>query len=99
MSIDGTWNTVTKSPIGEQKSVMTLTADGNTFSGTSSNPMMGEAPIESGVIEGDAVRWTMKVAKPMPMTIEGAATLSGDTLEGTVKAGMMGSWPFSATRA
>ena len=34
MSIDGKWNIVVKSPMGDQKSVVTFKADGNTLTGT-----------------------------------------------------------------
>ena len=39
----------------------------------------------------------MKV--PMPMTLEATATVDGDALTGSVKAGMFGSMPMSGTRA
>jgi hypothetical protein len=38
----------------------------------------------------------MKV--PMPMTLEGTATVDGDAITGSVKAGMFGSMALSGTR-
>jgi hypothetical protein len=40
----------------------------------------------------------MKMTVPMPMTLEGEATVDGDTLTGTVKAGAFGSFPINGTR-
>jgi hypothetical protein len=34
----------------------------------------------------------------MPMTLDFAGTVEGDTLSGSVKAGSFGSFPFSGTR-
>ena len=35
---------------------------------------------------------------PMPMTLEGEATIDGDALTGSVKAGAFGTFPMSGTR-
>jgi hypothetical protein len=40
----------------------------------------------------------MKMTVPMPMTLEGEATVDGDTITGGVKAGAFGTFPMTGTR-
>ncbi len=96
-NVDGTWETVAKTPMGEQKAKMTLTSDGDTFSGKSEGAM-ASMDIENGKIDGDTITWTMELTVPMKMTLEGKATISGDEMTGEIKAGMMGSSPMTGTR-
>ena len=48
---------------------------------------------------GNVLSWTMDISKPMPVTLSCKATISGDSLEGKVKAGIFGSFPIKGTRA
>ena len=48
---------------------------------------------------GHTVTWTMQISKPMPLTLSCRATVTGDTLEGKVKAGIFGSFPIAGIRA
>ncbi|MCH7629362.1 MAG: hypothetical protein IH997_11735, partial [Proteobacteria bacterium] len=82
MSISGTYECVTKSPMGEQKSNLTIVADGDSFTGTNAGPM-GSVDIADGKIDGNTLTWSMKLTSPMPMTLEGKATVDGDSFAGT----------------
>ena len=97
MAIDGTWNIVMKTPIGEQKSTLALTTDGQTVSGTMSGND-GETPIRDGAADGNKASWKADITKPMAMTLEFSATVDGDTISGTTKLGMFGNAPFSGSR-
>lgn len=96
--ISGAWESVVNSPMGEQRSTMTLAQDGDTVTGTNVGAM-GSAQIENGRIDGDKFTWTMDITIPMPLTLEGEATVAGDTMTGGIKAGMFGVSPMKATRA
>ena len=72
--VDGTYETVVKSPMGDQKATLTVKSDGNTIS------------------------WSMSITVPMPMTLDCSATIDGDTLTGSVKAGAFGSFPMTGKR-
>ena len=98
MSVDGTWNVVVKSPMGDQPSTLTLKADGGTLTGTAS-AQGNTNPIANGKVDGDAVSWSNSITTPFPMTLEFSGTVDGDSLTGTVKAGSFGSFPFSGKRA
>ena len=97
MSVAGTYECVTKTPMGDQKSDVTIVVDGDTFTGTNIGAM-GSMELENGKVDGNTLTWTMKMTVPMPMTLEGTATVDGDTLTGSVKAGAFGSFPMSGTR-
>ena len=96
--VDGTWDTVVKSPLGDQKSTLTVKSDGNTFTGTNAGAM-GSVDIDDGKVDGNTISWTMKMTVPMPMTLDCTATIDGDTLTGSVGAGAFGSFPMTGTRA
>lgn len=96
-AVDGTWETVTKSPLGDQKSTIVVKSDGDTWTGTSTGAM-GTTEITDGTISGDTIKWTMQMTVPMPMTLTCEATVDGDTITGSIGAGAFGSFPMSGTR-
>ena len=98
MSVDGTWNVVVKSPMGDQPSTLTLAADGATLTGTAS-AQGNTNPIANGKVDGDTVSWSNSITTPFPMTLEFCGKVDGDSLSGSVKAGSFGSFPFAGTRA
>ncbi len=97
MSIDGSYDCVTKSPMGDQKSVFTVKSDGSTFTGENAG-QMGSLEVEDGKVDGNTLTWKMQMKVPMPMTLDCTATIDGDTLTGTVNAGAFGSMPMTGTR-
>ncbi|GHH16380.1 hypothetical protein E2E30_14060 [Sphingomonas sp. AAP5] len=97
-AVDGTWDTIVKSPLGDQKAVLTVKTDGTSWTG-SQNGAMGSVEITDGTVEGDTISWKMSIVVPMPMTLDCKATAEGDTLTGTVGAGAFGSFPMTGTRA
>ena len=97
MTVAGTYECVTKTPMGDQKSDITITVDGDTFIGTNAGAM-GSMSLDNGKVDGNKLTWTMNMTVPMPMTLEGEATVDGDALTGSVKAGAFGTFPISGTR-
>ena len=97
MSVAGTYTVITKTPMGDQSSDMTITVDGDTFTGTNAGAM-GSMTLDNGKIDGDKLTWSMNMTVPMPMTLEGEATVDGDAITGSVKAGAFGTFPMSGTR-
>lgn len=96
-NVDGSWDTVTKSPMGDQKATLTVNSNGDTFTGSYSGAM-GSTEITDGKVAGDKLSWKVSIVVPMPMTLDCEATVSGDTMDGTVGAGAFGSFPMSGTR-
>lgn len=97
-NVDGTWNTVTKSPMGDQQATLTVNSSGESFTGTFSGAM-GTTEIKDGKVDGDTLHFSLDITVPMPMTLTCEATAEGDNLNGTVTAGAFGSFPIIGTRA
>ncbi|WP_174273147.1 hypothetical protein [Sphingomonas bacterium] len=96
--IEGVWEFAVLSPMGEQKSDLTLTSSGDTsFSGGGTGPS-GNVEILDGEVNGDTVTFKMKTSKPFPMTLKGETTLSGDVMEGKLDTGAFGKLNLKATK-
>jgi hypothetical protein len=99
MSVAGTYDVVIKTPMGDQKGKLTVNPAGDSFTGSVTSDMMGSMDVQNGKIAGDTINWTMDMKVPMPMTLEGEATVAGDAISGNVKAGAFGSMALSGTRS
>lgn len=99
MSVAGTYDTVVKSPMGDQKSKFTVVPsdDGNSFTGSMAGSM-GSMDVQEGRIDGNQLTWKMNMTVPMPMTLDCQATVEGDQLTGTVNAGAFGAMPLTGQR-
>ncbi len=95
--VSGTWDGTINSPMGEQKVTLTLNQDGDSVSGTAAGAQ-GAADIADGKIDGDTFTWKQDITVPMPMTLEGTATVGGDEMTGAIKAGAFGEMPFKASK-
>lgn len=98
MSAAGNWDIRIKTPIGDQAARVTVAPDHvGGFTGTVSGDP-GSLDI-AGKIDGNRLTWQMKTTKPMPLDLDCEAEVTGDTLAGSVKAGMFGTMPLTGTRA
>lgn len=95
--VDGSYDCITKSPMGDQKSVFTVNSDGDSFTGSNSGAM-GALDVEDGKVDGNKLSWVMNMKVPMPMKLDCEATIDGDTLTGTINAGPFGAMAMSGTR-
>ena len=99
MSVDGNWNIVVSSPMGDQPTH--AFAEGRWRHAD-------RHPRRPGPVQPDRQRqgrWRhrhlveLRSPNPFPMTLEFTGTVAGDTLNGNVKAGSFGSFPFKGSRA
>ena len=97
MSVAGTYDVTVKTPMGDQQGALTVVAEGESFSGQLTGAL-GQVPITGGRIAGDTITWQMGITMPMALALECEATISGDSLSGTVKAGLFGSMPLEGVR-
>lgn len=95
-NVDGSWECVVKSPLGDQKMTLTVNSAGSTFTGAVSGAMGGMDV--NGDVDGDTLTWKQQMTVPMPMSLDCKASVDGGTLTGTVGAGAFGSFPMSGTR-
>jgi zinc protease len=96
-AVDGDWDVTIKSPMGDQKSVFTVTSSGDTFTGKVAGAL-GSMDVKDGAVSGNTLTWKMDMTVPMPMTLEGSATVDGDNITGQVVAGAFGSMALSGCR-
>ncbi len=95
--LSGAYECITKSPMGDQKSVFTVNVDGDSFTGQNAGAM-GMLDVEDGRVDGNTLTWKMQMKVPMPMTLDCTATIDGDALTGTVNAGMFGSMAMTGSK-
>ncbi|WP_174273162.1 hypothetical protein [Sphingomonas bacterium] len=95
-NVDGKWDCKVSSPMGDQNFVLTVNSAGGGFTGAAEGGI-GSMDIE-GDVDGDELSWAMRVPKPLPVTLTCKAVVSGDLLEGKVKAGIFGSFAVTGTR-
>ncbi|MCB2078719.1 MAG: xanthine dehydrogenase family protein molybdopterin-binding subunit, partial [Novosphingobium sp.] len=96
--IDGDWNVVMKPPMGpQQEMVAHFETDGTALSGYLDAPE-GRQDF-TGSVEGNTLKWEMKVEQPMKITLKYNLTIEGDKLSGKCKLGMLGSAKVSGERA
>jgi len=98
MAVDGNWNIVMSTPMGERKASLTLKSDGGTLTGTQGADGNSGA-IFDGTVAGDDVAWKISITNPMPLTLAFSGKVSGDSMSGEMGIGPMGSFPFTGTRA
>jgi hypothetical protein len=83
--------------MGVQAVTLVLASDGTALSG-SLQSAMGGADFADGSVDGDHLAWTVKLTQPMPIEVDLAATVDGDTISGTAKLGSFGDATFEGTR-
>ncbi len=97
MSVDGNWNLVLVTPMGDRPATLSVTADGSVLKG-SQGAEGNSTDIFDGTVNGNDVTWKVSITNPMPMTLEFTGTVNGDVISGSVKLGAFGSSSFSGTR-
>ncbi len=96
-SVDGAYDCITKTPMGEQPRVFTVVTSGDRFNGTNAGPL-GSLDVKDGKVDGNRLSWTMEMTMPMPMTLTCEAIVTGDKLTGTIDAGAFGKLAMTGTR-
>ena len=95
--IDGRWKMVLATPVGPQEIVGIFTTDHDALTGVLESAQ-GSQSFE-GTVAGNRLKWEMKVAKPMPLTLKYDITVEGNKLTGKVKMGIFGSAQLTGERA
>ncbi len=98
MSVAGTYNVTTKTPMGDQSGTFTVAVDGDSFTGNVSNPM-GNMEVQGGTVSGNTLSWKMDMKVPMPMSLTCTATVDGDAISGEIDTGSFGKMAMVGTRA
>jgi hypothetical protein len=96
-NVDGAYDCITKTPMGDQPSVFTVISDGETFNGTNAGPL-GSLDVKGGKVAGNRLSWTMEMTMPMPMTLTCEAIVNDGKISGTIDAGAFGTMTMAGTR-
>ncbi len=94
--IDGDWKMVLSTPMGPQEMVGHFDTDGTALSGYLS-AAEGQQSF-TGTVEGNRLKFDLKVEKPMKITLKYDIAIDGDKLAGKVKMGIFGSAKLSGQR-
>jgi hypothetical protein len=98
MAIDGDWNLIIKSPMGDQASTLSVKASGGALTGVQTAQGV-KTDIVDGAVNGETLTWSASVTTPFPMKLDFTGVVAGDALNGSVKAGSFGTFPFTGARA
>ena len=97
MNAQGKWNIIIKTPMGERAGVLDVNVQGDRFTGSLSDAEHF-APISDGRIEGNRLRWSARITRPMKMNFKFTATVEADRIQGSARH-LLGSAQFSGSRA
>lgn len=97
VSLEGTWNLTIKSPAGAQPTTVVLKNENGALAGTATGQGTTTALTEIQV-NGNKVSWVNHITKPMKMKVTFTGEVSGNNIEGSCKAGFMGSYKFSGSK-
>jgi aerobic carbon-monoxide dehydrogenase large subunit len=95
--IDGDWKMVLSTPVGPQEMAGHFATDGASLSGYLSSAE-GQQSF-SGSVEGNRIKFDLKVEKPLKITLKYDIAVEGDRLAGKVKMGIFGSAKLVGERA
>jgi len=98
MAVDGNWNLVMTTPMGERNATLSLKSAGSTLTGTQGADG-NSTEIFDGTVEGDDVAWKVSITNPMPLTLAFTGKVTGNSIAGEMGIGPMGSFRFTGTRA
>lgn len=88
MSFDGHWHIVIPTPIGKQQVLLEIVERSGHLSGTATQGSE-TVPFVDPHVDGDRIRWSQQVTKPMRLSIKFDLIRKGDTLSGTAKPGIL----------
>jgi hypothetical protein len=98
MAVDGNWNLIMTTPMGERNATLNLKSAGSTLTGTQGADG-NSTEIFEGTVNGDDVAWKVSITNPMPLTLEFTGKVTGNDMTGEMGIGPMGSFPFTGTKA
>src|SRR6516164_8835490 len=79
MAVDGNWNIIMNTPMGDRSATLSVKSAGGTLTGTQAAEG-NSTEIFDGAANGDDVSWKISITNPMPLTLEFTAKVSGDSI-------------------
>lgn len=87
-NFQGKWDTTISTPIGDLSVLLDLSSEDGRIVGTAKQ---GDniATLDNAVLKGNQLKWSMKVTKPMRLTLKFIVSVDGNNMYGEAKAGML----------
>jgi putative intracellular protease/amidase len=88
VDFQGKWDTTISTPIGKLSVLLNLTNKDGQIEGTAKQ---GEdtVTLNNPVLEGNQLKWSMKVSKPISLNLKFTVSVDGNNMIGEAKAGML----------
>lgn len=98
-SVEGTWTVTIHGPTGPQETTLILKVENGVLGGTQSALGQVETVKEiSYDSKTGKLSWVNKISKPLPLKLQFAGVVEGNSMNGKIKASIMGSFPFTAVK-
>ncbi|MFI0710473.1 hypothetical protein ACH4SK_07405 [Streptomyces inhibens] len=89
MSVEGTWNIVIATPVGQQQAVLRLFNEDGALRGVATGEAE-EVPLSDLTLQAaDRLTWRQSITRPMRLDLSFDVAVHGDELTGTAKAGRL----------
>jgi len=98
VTMEGTWTMTIKSPTGPVVTTLVIERKDGVLGGTQTGQGL-TSPIIDLLVEGNSVSWVNIATKPIKLKCSYQGMIEGSKITGKMKAGMMGSYAFSAIKA
>src|SRR6185437_2839878 len=83
MAVDGNWNLVMTTPMGDRNATLSVKSAGGTLTGTQAADG-NSTEIFDGTVNGDDLAWKVSITNPMPLTLEFTGKVAGDAISGQI---------------
>ena len=97
MSAIERWQIELATPVGPQFGTLELVYCGAAIDGRLYNDS-GELVLQESSVDGDTLRWIVKLSRPIAMTIKCQAVRQGDSLNGSATVAAFGDFTFTGRR-
>lgn len=98
-SIEGVWTVTIYGPTGPQETTLELSLVNGALGGTQA--ALGQVEKVDEIVYDSRtgkVSWVNKISKPLPLKLKFDGVVEGGSMNGKIKASIMGSFPFTAVR-
>ena len=97
MSPEEYWRITVDTPVGQQSGSLALSLGDTVCSGRLFSEA-GELTLQNGIVQEGELRWQLQLSRPIPMTIECLAQITGNRIQGTATVAAFGDITFTGTR-
>ena len=97
MSPEEYWRITVDTPVGQQSGSLALSLGDTVCSGRLFSEA-GELTLQNGIVQENELRWQLQLSRPIPMTIECLAQITGNRIKGTATVAAFGDITFTGTR-